>query len=46
MDNNIVEEEFPEVIVQVAPIVDRARATIGKDHNRRSVGDFSEIFGQ
>jgi hypothetical protein len=42
---NVPEQEFPEVEVQVSPVTERARATFAKTHNRAGIPDFTQMFG-
>ncbi|SDR99152.1 hypothetical protein SAMN04489751_0971 [Brevibacterium sandarakinum] len=37
-------DDFPELTVEVSPIVDRSRATFAKTHNRPMLAEFTKIF--
>lgn len=39
-----VEDEFPEVEIDVAPVTERSRAVFAKTHNRPATAKFTEIF--
>lgn len=37
-------QDFPELTVEVSPIVERSRATFAKTHNRPMIAEFTKIF--
>lgn len=37
-------DDFPELTVDVSPIIDRSRATFAKTHNRPMIAEFTKIF--
>lgn len=37
-------DDFPELTVEVSPIVERSRATFAKTHNRPMIAEFTKIF--
>ncbi len=43
-EQDTLDTEFPDLHIEVSPIVDRARATFAKDHNRPFMAKFDELF--
>ncbi|WP_307316648.1 hypothetical protein [Microbacterium sp. SORGH_AS_0421] len=38
--------DFPELTVEVSPIVERSRATFAKTHNRPAIVEFTKLFSE
>lgn len=38
------QDEFPEMTIEVSPIVERSRATFAKTHNRPMMTEFTRLF--